>query len=317
MSKGFSVCVNIGEVLLRCIKEFSCDSGVYSREVHDMEYIDERALVKALIGRLDRIRGFSDAYRDLARKTLYTANKVYTTPAGSLILECRHPDSYCQLARILADLGLALTAGKLYYLPTRLISEELVNALPIDASEKARALHQSSTPSPLLLVSQDIQPYAEPPEAFYNWLVEVGAFNGVRVAKALYRVKNIRGFRENVVDEHVDVLALMEDSTTMGVKYVDPSRTPHLGFTASKRLLSYGIDNVYLLHPYFGEDFHLDVTSRLFNRWDVQDVGYLGLDLQNGVMKIYKIARGNRYVRSSVTIQCLNIELKNSLRAFY
>jgi len=305
----------IGKALIKCVEELSCDSRLYAEEVRVMEKADVKTLVKLLVEYLDRIATFANAYRDMAQKVLYTENKVYVTPAGSLILECSHFDSYCSLARSLADLNVVTSIGKYYYIPNYLISEGVVRSLPINTSEAP--CPPPSAPTPLILISQDLQPYAEPPEVFYSWLLEVEAFNGVRISKVVHKVKNIRGFRENVVDECVDVLALMEDGTTLGIKYVDPTRTPHLGFTSVKRLLHYGIDNVYLLHPFVSDCFHRDVVLRLLNRWDLHDVGYMSLDLQNGALRIHKISCENRFIKLSTTIQLLSVELKSSLRVFY
>ncbi len=298
--------------VVECVRRRNCTAEIYRRELEEVKRADRKRALMDLVASMDRVRGHAETLYHVVRRELYTRLGVFTTPAGSLIIECGgRGDRYCDLCGVLAP---ALFNGGMCYIPPTILSEEVFLGLPLDYDPPQRHFGEFVAPAPMNVVAYDIDSYeaADALEALASWMRRVSAFEGMEIGRLEIGVKYVHGY--GYFSEPPDLLMYTLDGTTIGMVYVDVRDTVHMGFSRGKRLLMDGIEQVYVVHPYVDKRFHSDVASRIGNRWDISDLGYVSVDVSGGRLIVYKQARQNRYMRSSDAVRKRSAALKESLR---
>ncbi|ACB40864.1 hypothetical protein [Pyrobaculum neutrophilum] len=229
---------------------------------------------------------------------LSTKNPVYMFLSGSVVVDCIWEDSLCRHLEAIRSAGAADRAGSLYYLPYTLLSEEVVENLPLpEVSEEEYEIKK------FFVVSlRGVSGEGEAVENLARFLEAAPVFLGRRVARVVRGVPHIPQLA-NRYTEKIDILLKSTDGALTGFGYMDVSKTHHLGFSKAKSLLLYGLDYVVVLHPYVDRAFHREVANRVKNRWDISEVGYAVFNPLEEELYFYKLPRPNRYLRMSASAQ--------------
>ncbi len=229
---------------------------------------------------------------------LNTKNPIYMFLSGSVVVECLWDESICKHLDAMADVEAVEKVGDVYYLPHTLLSGEVVENLPLpeisDEEYEVRKFY--------VISMRGTSGEASLLEAISAFLERASVFLERKIAKVVRGVPYIPQLANKYVDK-IDILLKMSDGVLMGFGYVDVSRTYHLGFSAVKNLLLYGLDRVMLLHPYVNQDFHRGVSNKIRGRWDISEVGYAAVNLADEEMYMYKMPKVNRYLQMSVSTQ--------------
>ncbi len=298
--------------IVECVRERNCTAELYRRELEEVKRLDRKRALADLVASINSIRGRAETFYHIVRRELYTKLGVFTTPAGSLIIECGGKgDRYCDLCSALVPASLR---GGMCYIPSTILNEDVFLGLPLDYEPPQKHFGEFIAPAPMNIVAYDIDSYeaADALEALASWMSRVSAFEGMEIGRLEVGVKYVHGY--GYFSEPPDLLIYTLDGTTVGIVYVDVRETVHMGFSRGKRLLMEGVEQVYVVHPYVDRRFHSDVASRIGNRWDISDLGYVTVDVSGGRITVHKQAYQNRYVRSSDAVRRKSAVLKESLR---
>jgi len=228
---------------------------------------------------------------------LNTKNPVYMFLSGSVVVDCIWGDeTLCKHLEAIRSAGAAERVGTAYYLPHVLLSEEVVENLPLpEVTEEEYEIKKFYVVS-LRGVAGEVDAV----EALAKFLETAPVFLGRRAVKVVKRVPHIIQLANRYTDR-IDILLKLADGSLTGFGYVDVTKTYHLGFSMAKSLLLYGLDRVVVFHPYVDQGFHREVANRVKNRWDISEVGYAVVNLMEEELYFYKLPRVNRYLRMSVS----------------
>ncbi len=298
--------------VIECVRKRNCTAEVYRRELEEVKRLNRKKVYAELAMSVSSVKGHAEALYHIVRRELYTRLNVFTTPARSLIIECgERNDKYCNLCSVLTA---SIFNSDMCYIPSPILSEEAFLGLPLDYEPPQRHYGEFTAPAPLNIIAYDMDSYetTDVLESLASWFRRVSAFEGMEIGRMEVGVKYVYGY--GYFEEPPDLLLYTVDGTTVGIVYVDIRETVHMGFSRGKRLLMEGVEQVYVVHPYVDRHFHYDVASRIGNRWDISDLGYMAVDIPGGRMIIYKQAYQNRYVRSSETVRRRSASLRESLR---
>jgi hypothetical protein len=230
---------------------------------------------------------------------LNTKNPVYMFLSGSVVVNCVWGDeTLCKHLEAIRSAGAAERAGAAYYLPYTLLSDEVVENLPLpEVAEEEYEIKK------FYVVSlRGVAGEADAVEALAKFFEVAPVFLGRRTIKVVRRVPHIMQLANRYTDR-IDILLKLADGSLTGVGYVDVTKTYHLGFSMAKSFLLYGLDRVVVLHPYVDQGFHREVANRLKNRWDISEVGYAVVNPMEEELYFYKLPRVNRYLKMSISAQ--------------
>ncbi|MEM3997223.1 MAG: hypothetical protein QXP31_09215 [Pyrobaculum sp.] len=227
-----------------------------------------------------------------------TKNPIYMFLSGSVVLDCLWEEGLCRHLEALANLGVVERWGTAYYLPHTLLSDDIVENLPLpEVSEEEYEVKKH-----YIVSVRGIGGEADVVEAVAKFIEKASVLFGKRVSRVIKGVPYVPQLANKYTDK-IDILVKAEDNSLTGFGYVDVSKTYHLGFSMAKSFLLYGLDRVVVLHPYVDHSFHKDVGNRIKNRWDISEVGYATVNVMEEEMYFYKLPRANRYLRMSVSAQ--------------
>jgi len=225
-----------------------------------------------------------------------TKNPIYMFLSGSVVVDCIWDDSLCKHLDAISKSSAAERQGSAFYLPYTLLSEEVLENLPLpELSEEDYEIKR-----PYVVSLKGIAGEADVVEALASFFERASVFLGRRIAKVVRKVPYVPQLANKYTDR-IDILLKGVDNSLVGFSYVDVTKTYHLGFTAAKNLLMYGLDYVVILHPYVDHDFHRGVGNRIKNRWDIAEVGYASVNLMEEEVHMYKLPRANRYLKMSLS----------------
>lgn len=273
----------------------------YKRGCSAEEHLAEYEYAMANFG-IEKVRGalveFSPEQMLLLQKIrlnwLNTKNVVYAFLSGSVVVDCIWEESMCKLLEHLRDIGCVERRGTAYYIPHTLLSEEVVENLPLpEITEEDYEIKKHYVVS-----MRGISGEADILEAMASFFERATVFMGRKLAKVVRGVPYIPQLA-NKYTERVDILLKGADNSLTGFGYFDVRGTHHLGFTKAKSLLSYGLDYVVLLHPFVDHAFHREVANRIKNRWDIYELGYAAVNLMEEELYLYKLPGMNRYLKMS------------------
>jgi hypothetical protein len=229
---------------------------------------------------------------------LNTKNPVYMFLSGSLVVYCVWEETLCKHLEAIRAAGAAERMGAAYYLPHTLLSDEVVENLPLpEVTEEEYEIKKFYVMSLKGLAGE-----ADAVEALAKFIEAAPVFLGRRVAKVVRRVPHIAQLANKYTDR-IDLLLKLGDGSLTGFGYVDVTKTYHLGFSMAKSFLLYGLDHVVVLHPYTDHSFHKEVANRVKNRWDISEVGYAVVNPMEEELYFYKLPRANRYLKMSISAQ--------------
>lgn len=227
-----------------------------------------------------------------------TKNPVFMFLSGSIVVDCIWDETLCKHLETIRALGIAEKMGSTYYVPHTLLSDEILENLPLpEVSEEEYEIKK------FYIVS--LKGFAREEndiDAFAKFLEATPVFLGRRIAKLVKNVPYIPQLA-NKYTEKIDLLIKSVDGSLIGLGYVDVTKTHHLGFSKAKNFLLYGLDYVIILHPYVDQAFHREVANRVKNRWDISEVGYAVLNAMEEELYFYKLPKVNRYLQMSVSAQ--------------
>jgi hypothetical protein len=207
-------------------------------------------------------------------------------------------ETLCRHLEAIKAAGAAERAGTAYYLPHTLLSDEVVENLPLpEVTEEEYEIKK------FYVVSlRGVAGEADAVESLAKFFEAASVFLGRRAVKVVSRVPHIAQLANRYTDR-IDILLKLADGSLTGFGYVDVTKTYHLGFSLAKSFLLYGLDRVVVLHPYVDQSFHREVANRVKNRWDISEAGYAVVNPMEEELYFYKLPRVNRYLKMSVSAQ--------------
>ncbi|MFN7105914.1 MAG: hypothetical protein ACK4M3_04960 [Pyrobaculum sp.] len=229
---------------------------------------------------------------------LNTKNPVYMFLSGSVVVDCIWEESICRQLEVMRENKVVEKTGLAYYLPHTLLSEEILENLPLpELSEEDYEIKKF-----YILSVRGIAGEVEAVDALSQFIEKTAVFLGRRVTKVIRGVPYVPQLANRYV-EKIDILLKSIDGRLTGFGYVDINKTYHLGFSKVKNFLLYGLDHVFLLHPYLGQDFHYGVSNKIKNRWDISEAGYTVVNIMEEEIYLYKMPKVNRYLQMSISTQ--------------
>jgi hypothetical protein len=283
-------------VSLLCYKR-GCDAADHLVEFKYCEHHFAISKVKSILVRLSAEHLI--ALHGIKLNKTNTRGNIYMFLSGSIVVECAQDGGpLCKHMEEMSNVGAAERIDTAYYVPCTLLLDEILENMPMpDVADSDYEIKKYYIISARGLAGEE-----GPLDVLARFLESASVFLGKRISKVLRKVPYIPQLVNKYADK-IDILLKTADNTLIGFSYTDASRTYHLGLSAVKSLLMYGLDHVILLHPYVSHDFHRQVANRIRNRWDVSEIGYIVINQPDEELYLYKYSQGNRYLRLSRTVQ--------------
>lgn len=272
---------------LLCAPRLSCTAADHKAEAEEaterypLELLKER--IVDLSSNVMRALGFL--------KNNAAKNRTFAFLSGSLVIQCEDQDWICQALSDMAKVGIAENLGGFFYVPYMVLSDKLLEYLPVEEE-----------PLPIknpYVVSVSGLGGGEVIESLSKYLNEAEFFLGRRIEKIVHKISFIPQLI-NKYNTKIDILIKYENKYVLGIKYMDIRRTAHMGFSAIDDYLKYGLDYAVLLHPYVDGKTHRYVANRI-NELDISTSGYIAVDAINEILYIYKFPKYNTYLSKYIS----------------
>ncbi|MFP3348088.1 MAG: hypothetical protein RXN90_02035 [Thermoproteus sp.] len=287
---------------LLCAARLSCTPADHRGEA---ERAGELYPQEAILERVVEVPG--EALRALASlRNNGIKNRAFGFLSGSLLVDCSGGSGICRQLQAMSRAGLAEGLGDFYYVPHTALNERLLDYLPVE-DEGAQQIKRPYA------VSLSGISGGDPIEAFTGYVGSAGYFMWGKVEKILTKISFIPQLI-NKYNTQIDILIKLDNKYIISIKYMDITRTVHMGFSAVNDYLRYGVDYAVLMHPYVNPGVHRSVANRLAEL-EISPSGYMALDLVNEMLYIYRFPRHNTYLSKYISSHSQSMALRSYIES--
>ncbi|AEA13279.1 hypothetical protein TUZN_1819 [Thermoproteus uzoniensis 768-20] len=287
---------------LLCAEKLSCTPADHRAEA---ERAGELYPLEKILEKVVDVPG--DALKALASlRSNNIKNRAFSFLSGSLLIDCSSRASPCPSLQAMARAGLAESLGDFYYVPYTALSERLLEYLPIE-DEETQQIKRPYVVSLSGIGGGDVV------EALSGYISSAGYFLWGKVEKILTKISFIPQLI-NKYNTQIDILIKLENKYIIGIKYLDITRTVHMGFSAINDYLRYGLDYAILLHPHVNPRVHRSVANRI-GELEISPSGYMALDLLNETLYIYRFPKHNTYLSKYISSHSQSMALRSYIES--